>query len=403
TGLQTVAIQVTDGTGGAATQSFALRVADGVPNEPPVITTAAERFGAAGSEYRYQVHADDPEGTTITYSLTKNPDGMTVDSATGLVQWTPVAADAGKHVVTIVATDEGGAAAVQSFELDILAQNTPPQFVSSAPTHAFAGERLRYDAVAQDADVDPIAYELVQGPDGMSVDPFGTVTWQTTTADIGSHQVTLRAMDPRGGSDEQRFVIQVSEDTVPPRVVVNGTGFRLPWHGPLSFFVSATDNVGVEKLEVTVDDQPFPLQANGMGFLTFDEWGLGVHDIVATAADAAGNVAQAIGAVAFCDPCGGVAGTPSGAVDNPLAEIASPVDAATVTGMVAVSGTANIDGFDHYRLLYRRADVDQFTEFFRSSTAVTNGELGVWDTSLLENDEYVLRLEVSDVFGRIAV
>ena len=403
TGLQFVAVQVIDGLGGATTQSFSVRVHDGVPNQPPTITTTPNRFSAVGSLYRYQVRAEDPEGTLITYALARAPQGLAIDETTGRLEWMPTPADAGRHVVTIVASDAGGAAAVQSFELDVLPANSPPQFESIPPTDVFAGETFRYLAVAKDPDLDPVTYEVADGPEGMTIDAFGMVSWETDAADIGSHLVTLRAFDARGGSDEQGFLIQVREDTVPPNVVVNGSGFRLPWNGPLSFFVSATDNVGVEALEVTVDGQPFALPSDGMGYLDYATWGLGVHNIVATARDAAGNVGQATGAVAFCDPCGDVGGTDGGGVDHPLATITNPADTATVTGMVSLVGTANIDGFDHYRLLYRRVDEEAFTEFHRSSTAVVDGELGIWDTSLLENDEYVIRLEVTDTFGRVAV
>ena len=52
---------------------------------------------------------------------------------------------------------------------------------------------------------------------------------------------------------------------------------------------------------------------------------------------------------------------------------------------------------------YRRADQDSFTEFFRGDTEVENGQLGVWDTSLLENDQYYIRLEVATTAGVVNV
>ncbi len=55
-GQQDVVIQVSDGIGGAATQAFAIRVSDGVPNLPPVITSSSPRFGAVGTPFSLHAH-----------------------------------------------------------------------------------------------------------------------------------------------------------------------------------------------------------------------------------------------------------------------------------------------------------------------------------------------------------
>ncbi len=41
------------------------------------------------SLYTYDVEATDGDGDILTYSLTSNPGGMTIDSATGVITWTP--------------------------------------------------------------------------------------------------------------------------------------------------------------------------------------------------------------------------------------------------------------------------------------------------------------------------
>ena len=83
----------------------------------------------------------------------------------------------------------------------------------------------------------------------------------------------------------------------------------------------------------------------------------------------------------------------------PTAVITSPADDGTAFGMVSITGTADHENFGAYTLSYRRADETSFTEFHRSTTSVVDGELGVWDTSLLRNDEYVIRLQVATTEG----
>lgn len=56
-------------------------------NMPPMIMEHRE-FTFDGKTYTYQVKAEDPDGDPLTYSLGAAPNGMTIDSSTGLVKWT---------------------------------------------------------------------------------------------------------------------------------------------------------------------------------------------------------------------------------------------------------------------------------------------------------------------------
>ena len=104
-------------------------------NLPPVIESTAPRFSAVGSDYGYQIVASDPESTTLTYAVSRGPTGLSVDG-NGFVSWTPAAGQVGKFVVTLVVTDAGGASAIESFELDVLAENRAPVINSTAPSIA---------------------------------------------------------------------------------------------------------------------------------------------------------------------------------------------------------------------------------------------------------------------------
>ena len=59
-----------------------------------------DRFGVV-TPYLYDVEAIDPDDDTLTYSLTNFPSGMSIDSATGIIRWTPTAAQIGPHNVAV--------------------------------------------------------------------------------------------------------------------------------------------------------------------------------------------------------------------------------------------------------------------------------------------------------------
>ena len=72
-------------------------------NSAPVIESNAVTTATEGALYIYGVEATDPEGDTLTYSLTDGPTGMTISSTTGVISWTP--ASAGSYDVTVEVAD----------------------------------------------------------------------------------------------------------------------------------------------------------------------------------------------------------------------------------------------------------------------------------------------------------
>jgi hypothetical protein len=60
--------------------------------------------------------ATDPDGDTLTFSLVAGPSGMTVDPGSGLLRWSPTAAQVGAQTVTLRVSD-GVDAATQTHGL----------------------------------------------------------------------------------------------------------------------------------------------------------------------------------------------------------------------------------------------------------------------------------------------
>ena len=73
-------------------------------NSSPVIESDPVTTAKEGAVYTYDVEATDPNEDILTYSLTVNPTGMTINSTTGVITWTP--ATAGSFEVTVEVSDE---------------------------------------------------------------------------------------------------------------------------------------------------------------------------------------------------------------------------------------------------------------------------------------------------------
>src|SRR6516162_4621177 len=76
------------------------------PDAAPTITSVAKTAASWGNLYQYQVLST--ANPQATYSLTKAPSGMTINSSTGLISWTPSVSQLGSFSVTVKASNSAG-------------------------------------------------------------------------------------------------------------------------------------------------------------------------------------------------------------------------------------------------------------------------------------------------------
>jgi len=89
-----------------------------IPNAPPQITSQPPQ-GIRSLEYRYQVAANDPDDTVLTYRLVEAPDGMTIDTNSGLIKWDLSSVVPGEYTIAILVADPEGAEAAQEYKLTL--------------------------------------------------------------------------------------------------------------------------------------------------------------------------------------------------------------------------------------------------------------------------------------------
>ena len=190
----------------------------------PTITSVAVTAATQGQPYTYAVTATDPDGGTLTFSLVTAPGGMTINGATGVISWTPTAAQVGSHPVTVRVTDPTARFAEQSYTLvvaaDTLAQ--PPAFTSTPVIVATYGQPYAYVAAATDPEAGAVTYSLDVAPAGMTIDATtGAIAWTPQKTQVGTADVTVRATDPTTLFATQAFTIAVADANYAPTAVAN--------------------------------------------------------------------------------------------------------------------------------------------------------------------------------------
>ncbi len=87
-------------------------------NSSPVIESTPITTAKEGVVYTYDVEATDPDEDTLTYSLTTSPTGMTINSTTGVIAWTPTEDQIGENEVVVEVSD-GSNSTTQSFTVTV--------------------------------------------------------------------------------------------------------------------------------------------------------------------------------------------------------------------------------------------------------------------------------------------
>lgn len=160
----------------------------------------------------------DPEGQTITYSMSNLPPGLSFNASTRVISGTPTQPFNG--VVTLTGTDPHGASATETFKMLVVSNNPPVSNLDLAPEQMIVGKDYEF-AFDRDSFTDPegrsVSYKVSGLPTGMTVN---SETWKIEgrPSEAGTFTVTVTATDPQGNSANDTFTMIVVPNQAPQLV-----------------------------------------------------------------------------------------------------------------------------------------------------------------------------------------
>src|SRR6266852_4574374 len=205
--------------------------------------------------------ADIP-ANTLTFSLVASPSGMTLDSATGVLTWTPTEAQGpSTNVITVRVTDNGTPplSDTKSFTVIVNEVNSAP-ILTVPPTQTINElTTLSVTNTATDPDIpaNVLTFALVASPSGMTLDTAtGVLAWTPSEAQGPSTNIiTVRVTDDGSLSlsDTKSFTIIVNEVNSAP--VLAPISDKVVNEGSLlTFTATATDaDIPANSLKFTLD------------------------------------------------------------------------------------------------------------------------------------------------------
>lgn len=217
-GSHAVLLRVTDADGLTADQSFSITVTNS--NDAPTITSTATMAAVQEAVYSYTFAATDVDvDDVLTLSAVTIPSWLSFNAATGLLSGTPGNADVGSHPVTLRVTDTDGLTADQSFSITVTNVNDAPVATSASVTLE-EDSSVMITLTGEDADSDPLTYEVVSQSESGTLEQHGTVWLYTPEKDFnGADQISFIAKDAELSSEPATITMNVTPVNDDPQAV----------------------------------------------------------------------------------------------------------------------------------------------------------------------------------------
>ncbi|CAH2031411.1 Ig-like domain-containing protein [Trichlorobacter ammonificans] len=212
-------------------------------------------------------------------------------------------------------------------------------------------------------------------------------SWDSSSAAAGSHTVMAKAFDAAGNVGQSATVtVNVVRDTTPPTVSLTSPANNATVSGSVSLTASATDNVGVSRVEFYSNGTLLSASNQAPYNYTWSP-AAGSYSLSAKAFDAAGNVGQS-STVSVT-----VASAPAADTTAPTVAITSPANNAVVNGTVqntvAVADNVGVTKVEYY--VNGGLDYSSTTAPFSYSVA----------TTVAHNGTYTMYAKAYDAAGNV--
>ena len=184
----------------------------------PQFQSTPQRLAKVGQLYEQTLDAVSPENTPIYFSLLTGPTNMTVNPTSGLVDFTPTAAQVGNNSLSFQVTNSVGRD-VLSFTLFVFpATNRAPVVHINGPFAALTGQDIQFSSAGtMDPDGDALRYywNFGDGSTSTNLNPVHAY------GGIGDYLVSLYVNDGYGHTVSAQTHAQITRPNVPPVAIVS--------------------------------------------------------------------------------------------------------------------------------------------------------------------------------------
>lgn len=226
-----IVISVSDGSLRASLPAFSISVT-AAPNRAPTVAGSPATTATVGTAYSFRPTGSDPDGQTLTWSITNKPSWASFSTSSGRLSGTPAASDAGKTTanIRITASDGSAQTSLPTFSITVAAAaNTAPTISGSPTTSLVAGSNYSFTPTASDAQGDKLSFSISNRPSWASFDTTTGRLYGTAQAGTWSG-ISISVSDGKATATLPTFTISVSAAAQTPPAAT-GTAV-VTWSAP---------------------------------------------------------------------------------------------------------------------------------------------------------------------------
>ncbi len=209
-------------------------------NVPPTIVNPGPQNATEFSPFSLTVAGSDPDSSPLVWSVSAAEPGITIDSVTGEITWTPGEAHGGTVVTVTVSLTAGGVTVSEVFDITVAEFDNPPTVTNPGPQTATEAVPFSLTMVGGDVD-SAFTWSLDSAPAGMAIDPTsGEISWTPGETDGGTTPTVSVRITSGAASASTSFVVTVAEDETPPVIVDPGPQTATEF-SPFTLLMSGSD------------------------------------------------------------------------------------------------------------------------------------------------------------------
>ena len=345
-GAYTITVTARDAAGNSLAVARSVTVSNADKTAPAVTITAPAASASVTGTVPVTFSATDSVGVS---SITVSAGGTTICTLPGNATscaWDTKKALNGAQTISVTAKDAAGNS--QSAGRAVTVNNPTPDTVK--PTVAFTtplhGSTVKGTVTVGLTSSDNVKVtKLVLTVNGAAIctltTPTGSCAWNTLLSPNGGLTLTATAYDAAGNTGVAQVVVTVVNGDVIPPVVAFVLPTATTLQGAVDIQVSASDNLGVANVMVTLNGKPI---CHLGGTVASCSWNTavfpnGTYTLLATARDLAGNAGTATKTVTISNVAA------SGTTDTikPMGVITSPGFGSSLKGLVSAAYAAYDD------------------------------------------------------------
>ena len=183
-------------------------------NTPPTISGTGGATLTTGQSYSFAPAATDPDGQTLTFTITNRPAWANFSPSTGRLSGTATSAAVGEYMDIRISVSDGSAtASLAPFSIVVNQANRAPTISGNPATAVLEGQTYSFTPNAGDADGDPLSFTITNRPVWASFDAAsGRLSGTPAAGTAGSYaNVTIRVSDGTTTATLPAFAVNVQE------------------------------------------------------------------------------------------------------------------------------------------------------------------------------------------------